>query len=208
MERDAEPLRDQLAAGVDEPGRVVEGVADRRRIGGPGDDQRHLVGHRAQRVADDLEGRRIVRGRRAWRRSAVGHATCSMTMRVLVVEPRRPAGRDDRRRVELLDERRADDRRSQVAAADDRHAEPAEPSGPSQTDRDDGRTRRRPRSPATSDPRRGSAARHADVDELDLVGLGCVAVRLAGARRGTRRASRSTRRARRDRVRSTGIVRS
>ncbi len=46
--------------------------------------------------------------------------------------------------------------------------------------------------PATSDPRRGSAARDAHVDELDLVGLGRVAVRLAGGSHGTRRAGRPT----------------
>ena len=126
---DAQPLRDQLAAGVEDPGRVVERVADRRRVGGPGDDQGHLVGHRAQRVADDLERRRSrVRPVRAAHGAVAGQATCSMTIVCCVVEPGRPAGRDDRRRVELLDQRRA--RRSasaDVRAADDGHRRAAQP---------------------------------------------------------------------------------
>ncbi len=176
MERDAEALGDELAAGVQDPGRVVERVADRRRVGGPGDDQGHLVGHRTRARggrsrASPGRGRRAVAARPA-RSSDVLHDDA-----VLVVEPGGPAGRDDRRRVELLDEDRPDDRRPQVVPGDDRADVAAEP-----WPEPDGARAPPARAAAVvareMRPGPRQAPGHPDVDELDLVGLGGMAVGL------------------------------
>ena len=60
MARQGQALRDELAVGVGEAGRVVHVVLEHARIGRAEDGQRHLVGDREDRVLEQLEGDRIV----------------------------------------------------------------------------------------------------------------------------------------------------
>ena len=59
MGRQRETLRDHASALVEEAGRVVEIVAQHRRVGGPVDRQRHLIGNRQQRAAEQLKLERV-----------------------------------------------------------------------------------------------------------------------------------------------------
>ena len=63
MAGQGQPLRDQLAGGVAERGRVVHVVLEHARVGRAEHGQRHLVGDREDRVPEQLEGDRVV-GRR------------------------------------------------------------------------------------------------------------------------------------------------
>ena len=101
VERHADRLRDRPALGVADDGREVHPVADDGRVRGAADRRRHLVGHRRERVADDLErdrvDARLSRHRASFQDQRAG---CR-------VAPRRPAGRDDDGRVVLVHEQRA-----------------------------------------------------------------------------------------------------
>ncbi len=55
LDGEGQPLRDQLAVAVAERRRVVHRVADDRRVRAAHHDERHLVGHRRERVLDHLE---------------------------------------------------------------------------------------------------------------------------------------------------------
>ncbi|MDP7603352.1 MAG: hypothetical protein QF546_05895, partial [Alphaproteobacteria bacterium] len=49
VQRHGQTIRDGPALGVAKPRRIIHGIAHDRGIGGAHDDQRHLVGDRAQR---------------------------------------------------------------------------------------------------------------------------------------------------------------
>ena len=59
MYRQVGPLRDHVAADVEDAARVVAGHFQQRRIGGLGEDDLHLLGRAGQCVLHDLEAGRI-----------------------------------------------------------------------------------------------------------------------------------------------------
>ena len=122
----------QLAAlGVEDAGAEVLGLADDRRVAHPEEDARHLLGDRVERAAEHAQGDRVDLDALARRRPGLaadlvvrdahavtsvpatsrlrlgGRAESSITMfpkrSTCAVEP----GRDHRRRVVLVDDRRA-----------------------------------------------------------------------------------------------------
>jgi hypothetical protein len=61
MNRDITPLRDEIALVVGESRRQVARLAQQRRAGRAHDDERHLLGRRRQRMANDFYGEGIDR---------------------------------------------------------------------------------------------------------------------------------------------------
>ena len=59
MPGQCQALRDKPPLGVGEAGRIIHVVLEHARIGRAEDRQRHVVGHREQRVLEELEGDRI-----------------------------------------------------------------------------------------------------------------------------------------------------
>src|SRR5205814_2238814 len=57
--RKREALRDQIALGVGEPGRVIHVVLEHARIGGAEHGERHIVGDGENGVLEELEGNRV-----------------------------------------------------------------------------------------------------------------------------------------------------
>ena len=72
LDGEGQTLRDELALAVAERRRVVHRVADDGRVGAAHHDERHLVGHRRERVLDHLEGDGIDRDG--------GHGSRAMSM--------------------------------------------------------------------------------------------------------------------------------
>ena len=61
MDRDIAALRYKIALVIGQRRRQVAGLAQQRRAGGAHDDERHLLGRRPQRMADDFYGEGIDR---------------------------------------------------------------------------------------------------------------------------------------------------
>ena len=87
VEGHADRLRDRSALAVADDGGEVHPVADDGRVRGPADRRRHLVRHRRERVADDLERDRVDAG--LSRHRAPGRASRSRRRAGLTT----PAGR-------------------------------------------------------------------------------------------------------------------